>query len=434
MKKQAILILAACSLFAMQVHAASFKTKKWLTANGARVVFYQAKEVPMLDIKVAFAAGSAYDGKAFGLGALTANLLDQGNGNLDANQVAEKLADTGAQFDVEISRDMSILSLKTLTSEQALHQAVDTFSLILNKPNFRQEAFNREKNQLLVAIAQSQESPDNVANITFFEKLYPNHPYGHPVNGTIDTVKAIQSWQVRNFYKHYYVGANAVIVLVGAISEEQAHQLAEQLTQSLPKGEAAAPIPKASPLPSAEKIKVDFPSSQTMIRLGQVGINHSSANYFPLLVGNYILGGGSLVSRLAVEVREQRGLTYGVISQFMPMPGDGPFLISFSTQNDQASNALEVTRETLTKFLQNGPDEQELTAAKQYMSGSFPLSLASNSNIATMLLQIAFYQLPDDYLDTYVARIESVTVADIKAAFDQQIKPDNMLLVSVGKM
>lgn len=434
MKKVTILIAMVVSVLTTSLSAASFKTQKWQTSNGAKVIFYQANEVPMLDIQIAFAAGSAYDGKAFGLSALTANLLNQGNGNLDTSQVAEKLADTGAQYEAEVNRDMSVLGLRTLTSEAALKQAVDTFSLIINKPTFRQESFNREKNQMLIAITQAQESPDDMANITFFEKLYPNHPYGHPVNGTTNTMKAMQSWQVRNFYKRYYVAANAVIVLVGDISEEQAHQIAEQLTQPMLKGEAAPAVPKASALAAAEKIDVPFPSSQTTIRLGQLGISHKDPNYFPFLVGNYILGGGSLVSRLAVEVREQRGLTYGVVSQFLPMPGDGPFLVSFATQNKQAKDALQVTREILTQFLRNGPSEEELTAAKQYLSGSFPLSLSSNSNIATMLLNITFYQLPDDYLDTYVARIETVSAAEIKEAFAKLIKPETMLLVAVGKM
>ncbi|KTD49851.1 zinc protease (peptidase, M16 family) [Legionella rubrilucens] len=418
---------------AAATEANTFKTKKWETSHGAKVVFYQANEVPMLDINVAFAAGSAYDDRQFGLASLTASMLDQGSGRLDASQIAETIADTGAQYNYETSRDMAVFRLKTLTSEAALKQSVDAFSLIINKPAFRQEAFNRQKNQLLMTIAQMQESPDDVANMTFFKQLYKNHPYAHPVNGTTETVRMLNAWQVRNFYKRYYVGANAVIVLVGAIDEEKAHQITEQLTEFLPKGEHAAPIPKAEALAAAEKVDVVFPSSQTMLRLGQVGINHASPNYFPLMVGNYILGGGALVSRLATEVREKRGLTYGIYSQFVPMPGDGPFIISLATENNQANTALQVTRETLDGFLKMGPSEEELTAAKQYLAGNFPLSLASNNSIAGMLLRIAFYNLPDDYLDTYVARIEAVSVEDIKKAFDEALKPSQMLLVTVGK-
>jgi len=434
MKTWLTLIAATAFSFSYQAQANSFKTEHWQTTNGAQVVFYQAMEVPMLDINVAFAAGSAYDGKQFGLSALTTELLNQGNGNLDANQIADKLADTGAQYEGETSRDMIMLHLKTLSSEQALAQAIEALSLIINKPTFQYDAFTREKNQQLVTITQQQESPDEVANMAFFNKLYNTHPYAHAINGTQESVKNITLTQVRDFYKRYFVGDNMYIVIVGAVNSDKAHQLAEQLTQNMPKGQAAPSIVKAVPLSAAEKVAISYPSSQTMLRLGQVGIDHAVPDYFPLVVGNYVLGGGTLVSRLAYEVREKRGLTYGVVSQFMPMPGDGPFLISLSTKNSEANNALQVTEETLKGFLLNGPNEEELTAAKQYMTGSFPLSLASNSSIANMLLRIAFYHLPDDYLDTYTARIEAVTTEEIKQAFDTHIQLDKMLLVTVGQV
>ena len=151
------------------------------------------------------------------------------------------------------------------------------------------------------------------------------------------------------------------------------------------------------------------------------------------MVGNYILGGGALVSRLAHELRENRGLTYGVYSQFSPMPGKGPFLISLSTKNSQTKTAIDVTRETLTSFIKTGPNEQELKAAKQYLTGSFPLSLASNRSIADMLLKIAFYHLPDDYLQTYIDHINAVTIESIKIAFQQLIISNKLLQVTVGK-
>jgi zinc protease len=151
------------------------------------------------------------------------------------------------------------------------------------------------------------------------------------------------------------------------------------------------------------------------------------------MVGNYILGGGSLVSRLGIEVREKRGLTYGVDSQFLPMPGEGPFVIGLSTKNNQAAQALTITHDTLNAFIQDGPKEQELESAKHYLTGSFPLSLASNRSIANLLLRMSFYHLPDNYLETYVARINSVTNDEIKLAFKQHVNPDKMLLVTVGQ-
>jgi len=428
-------LLASVFLSLPQAIAAkSFKPQQWETSHGARVVFYQAMEVPMLDINIAFAAGSAYDGKQFGLSALTTRLLNQGNAGLDANTIAEKLAETGAQYDSDTSRDMVVLSLKTLTSPTALKAATDTVALIINHPDFTHEAFKREQNQQLMAIAQSLEAPEQVANQAFFKALYQTHPYAHSINGDTDTVKVLRVEQVRNFYRQFFVNKNALIVMVGAIDDATAHQLAEKLTGRLPKGRTAAPIPKASPLKEEINIEIPFPASQTFLRLGQLGIDHHDKHYFPLQVGNYILGGGGLVSRLALEVREKRGLTYGVYSQFSPMPGLGPFVISLSTQGTQAATATKVTRETLSSFITTGPDEQELLEAKQYMAGSFPLSLASNSSIADMLLKIAFYHLPDNYLDTYISQINAVNRSQIKQAFQQLITPDTLLQVTVGKM
>lgn len=431
--KRCLTALAITAVFLIHnANAGQFKTERWQTDKGARVVFYKAMDVPMLYVNVAFAAGSARDGSQFGLSTLTTDLLDQGNGNLNASQVAEKLADVGAQFGATSSRDMIALQLKTLTENDALNQAIDTMSLIINKPTFRTDAFNRQKNQQLQDIARTLDSPDNVANIVFFNKLYGDHPYAHSVTGNANSVRALTARQVREFHSRYFVASNAVIVLVGAIDSDKAHQIADKLVQDLPKGEPAETIATATPKTAREDVMVPFHTSQTTLRLGQIGINHANPDYFPLMVGNYILGGGALVSRLSHEVREKRGLTYDISSQFLPMPGDGPFIISLSTKNNQVTTALQVTEETLATFLANGPDEDELIAARQYMVGSYPLSLASNAGIANILLRTEFYHLPEDFLDTYIARIENVSLADIKSAFDKLIHQNTFLLVAVG--
>lgn len=428
-----VLILASCLVLSPWVAAASFKTEKWTTANGVQVVFYQAMEVPMLDISLAFAAGSAYDGQAYGLSALTADLLNQGNQGESADAIADQLADVGAQLNSDTSRDMSVFSLRTLTKPDAMKPALATFAKVINHPDFPQDAFDREKKQQLVSIEQVKESPDEIANQVFFARLYEGHPYAHPVIGDREHVQALQRQQVVDFYHQYFVGHNAYLVMVGAIDSAQAHQIANQISGSLPAGQAAPAIPKAKPLSKAEQVAVEFASTQTALRLGQLGIDHQDPDYFPLLVGNYILGGGVLVSRLSLEIREKEGLTYGVYSQFSPMPGDGPFLISLSTEQKQTNKALTLTEQVLGEFLEQGPTAQELVAAKQYLIGSFPLSLASNSAIASMLLRVSFYHLPDSFLDQYTQSVEKVSLQQIKQAFDKHVDPSKFLIVKVGK-
>lgn len=408
--------------------------ERWKTSQGTPVVFYQAMEIPMLDISLAFRAGTAYDGPRFGISTLTTRLMNQGNGGLNATMIANRLEDTGAQYNNENNRDMVLLHLRTLTNPKLLKQAVDTFSLMAARPDFPEKAFEREKNQQRMAIRHALESPEDVANQTFFQALYQNHPYAHPVNGELKTLDAITVEDVRRFHKTFFVSQNAMIVLVGALDTSQAEQLAEQLSKNLPTGKAAPRIKKTKALSEAMDIKIPFPSSQTVLRLGQLGITHHDTRYFPLMVGNYTLGGGSLVSRLAEELREKRGLTYGVSSQFVPLPERGPFIIGLATKGAQAETAEALTRETLSQFIQTGPSAKEIKAAKEYLIGSFPLSLATNQSMASILLKMAFYQLPDDYLDTYTDKIRAVEVGQIKSAFQESIQPNRLLQVMVGNV
>lgn len=431
MKK--ILSLLVVLIAANTVFASAPETLYWETKNGTRVVFYQTMDVPMVDMTIAFAAGSAYDGDAFGLSALTTSLLKQGSSGMSATQIAEKLADTGAQFDNMSSKDMVVLNLRTLTSNDAMQKSTHIFKSIINHPDFSQNAFLREKNQQIMSITQAQESPDEVATKLFYQALYKNHPYAHPIAGDAPHLNRLRINQVRDFYHRFFVSKNALIVFVGAIDKATAERLAEELTHDLAQGQAAPKIPMAQALATEIDIEVPFPSSQTILRLGQLGITHKDANYFPLMVGNYIFGGGSLVSRLAKELREQNGLTYGVSSQFAPMPGNGPFVIGLSTKNKQKKLALDMIRSSLSNFIKTGPSNEELIAAKQYLTGSFPLSLGSNSSMASMLLKISFYDLPKDYLNTYVDHINAVTAEEIQAAFQALVIPDKLLQISVGK-
>lgn len=430
----ATLLSSLLALFVTTSVALPIKTQQWQMPNEAKVIFYPAMNVPILDVYVAFRAGSAYDAQLFGLSALTTQLMNQGNGALDATQLAEKLEETGAQFDAESNRDLALFHLRTLTSAEALPQAIDALSLILNKPRFSEEAFYRERNQLLTLILQQEESPDEIANIAFFKQLYGPHPYAHPVQGTTETVKRMQSWQVRNFYKRYFVGSNAIVVMVGAINHDEATQLADKIVGALPKGEPATTIEKATPNLNPTSLNIPFPSKQTILRIGQLGVNHHNPDYFPLVIGNYILGGGAMVSQLAIEVREKKGLSYNPNSQLIPLTANGPFVIGLSTKNNQAETAIQATQQTLARFLKQGPSEKELSDAKQYLAGNFSLSLASNQSIANILLRIAFYHLPDNYLNTYVAHLESVTTEEINHAFNTLIKPNQQLQITVGQL
>jgi zinc protease len=426
-------ILITCFFLSNAYAEKQIHIERWKTTQGASVVFYQAMDVPMLDINIAFYAGSAYDGQHFGLSALTAELIDQGNDGIHANAIADQFAEVGAQFSTDSTRDNIVLSARTLSSPEALERTVHTLNQIISRPDFPETAFGRKKNQQLLRIKQTQESGDAVADETFYNALYQSHPYAHPVDGTMTTVNAIKLQDVQQFYKQFFTTKNTVIVIVGAIDKNKAVQMANHLVANLPAGKKATPIPAAKPLSEEINIEVPFDTTQTVLRLGQLGIHHHDKDYFSLLVGNYILGGGNLVSQLATELREKRGLTYGVYSQFASLVAEGPFLINLSTKKLQAATAEKLVRETLSAFIKKGPTSTELAAAKQYLVGSFPLSIASNQNMARLLLSMTIYELPNDYLDTYIAHIQAVSIQDIQRAFKRHINPSKLLNVQVGK-
>ncbi len=403
------------------------------TTQGTPVVFYQAMEVPILDIGVAFYAGSAYDGSNFGLSMLTTELIDQGNAHKTAETIAKQFAEVGSQFNTETERDYVVLQVRTLNHQKALSQTTHTLSEVIGKPDFPGMSIEQRKNQQLLRIRQNEESGDNIADRAFYETLYHKHPYSHPIDGTVETVKKITAKDIKSFYQKFFVAQNAVIVLVGAIDSAQAHRIAEEISGSLPKGNHASPLPKPNALPEEVNIEIPLPTTQTVFRMGQLGISANDKDYFPLLIGNHILGGGNLISKFAIELREKRGLTYGIYSKFTPLLAEGPFIIGFSTQKTQAHTAETLARQTLQDFIEKGPSEKELESAKQYLVGSFPLSIASNQNLLQILLKISLLKLPENYLDTYVDQVKMVQISDIQQAFKRHVQPQKLLNVQVGR-
>ncbi len=411
---------------------ASPDIEHWTTDNQARVYYVHAPELPMVDISVVFNAGAARDGDKPGLARMTSAMLDEGAAGLDADEIASAFASVGAKYGASSERDMAVFSLRTLTEEQAFAQALDTYTRVLASPEFPSASFQRIQQNLLTGLQAENQSPQAIATRTFYENLYGEHPYSVMPDGDIDSVKQLSPAELKAFYQQYYVSSNAVVVIVGAVDKKQAISIAEKVTQGLEKGSPVASLPAVISLSEAELIKKTFPSTQTTIVMGQPGISRDDPDYFPLYVGNHILGGSGLVSQLSDELREKRGLTYGVYSYFRPMQQLGPYQFSLQTRNDKAGEALQVMRDTLATFIENGPTEDELIAAKKNITGGFALRVDSNSKIANYLSMIGFYDLPLDYLDSFNDKVNAVTVADIKDAFKRRVNADKMLTVLVG--
>ena len=406
--------------------------KTWTTANGARVYFVPANSLPMVDVRVVFDAGSARDGKQYGIAQLTNELLPEGAGDWNAQQLAERFEDVGANFSNDALRDMAVLSLRSLTEKKWLDTALQTMATIISKPNFDAKSIERDRQLQMVGIEEEEQSPEAIAENLFYKNLYGTHPYAHSSIGTKATLATIKREDLIAFHKQFYVGKNAVVAIVGSVDEKQAHQIANQVVGDLPAGETPAALPEPQPLAKAESVRHVHPTTQTHLLAGVIGMQRGDKDYFPLYVGNHILGGSGFSSRMMAEIREKRGLAYSAYSYFMPMRVRGPFQMGAQTRNDKAEETLSLMKQELHKFVEQGPTADELEHAKRNITGGFPLKLASNKNIVEYLAMIGFYKLPLNYLDKFNQHVNAVTLKQIKNAFKRRVDPDKLLTVVVG--
>jgi zinc protease len=429
---RAMLLLAGLLLFPAQAFAGP-KIETWTTSNGAKVMFVEAPAIPMLDIRIVLNAGSARDGSLPGLALMTNMLLNDGAGKLTADQLAEGFESLGAQFATSALRDMAIVTLRTLTEDEVQRQSLALLEQVVTKPTFANDEIERRRLQMRVGLEKQRESPSATAKNRFFESLYGDHPYAHDPGGNDESIDAMTREDILDFFKRYYVASNAVIAIVGAVDRKRAEEIAEELTRNMPAGEKAPPLPKVTLPEKGDELAVNFPSSQTHIYMGQPVMARGDEDFFPLYVGNHMLGGSGLVSMLSDQVREQRGLAYSVYSYFSQMQNKGPFVFNAQTRTDRAHETLAVIRETLEGFMKDGPDEDRLTSARKNITGSFPLQTSSNANIVEYIAMMGFYDYPLDYLDTFVDKVNAVTAGDIRDAFRRRVNPDAFLVVTVGK-
>lgn len=404
----------------------------WTTDNGAGVYHVHAPELPMVDIKVVFNAGAARDGELPGLARMTSAMLDEGAAGMDADAIAEMFSRVGARYGASAERDMAVFSLRSLSEPELLETALNTFAAVLTQAEFPAASLERIRRQALTGLQAEKQSPSALASRAFHRALYGEHPYARMPAGDEDSVKRITRDDLQSYYQRYFVARNATVAIVGDIDRAQAQQVVSQLLAAMPAGEPAPALPEVPALTEAASVVIGHPSTQTTILMGQVGVSRDDPDYFPLYVGNHILGGSGLVSRLSDEIREKRGLSYSVYSFFRPMLREGPYQFGLQTRNDQAQQALEVMHDTLRQFVEQGPSEAELEAATQNITGGFALRIDSNSEIADYLAMMGFYGLPLDYLDRFNDRVDAVTVDAIRDAFTRRVNPDNMLTVLVG--
>jgi zinc protease len=419
----------------LQGHAlqalAGLNIQHWTTSHGSAVYFVENHALPMMDISVNFPAGSAHDQpETSGAAGVTHHLMALVAGGLDEETLTNRFADIGAVLGGNFDADRAGFKLRTLTSEQA--SALQAFSFVLHKPDFPEAVLKREQARIVAGLQEAETEPDSIAQKAFMRSVYGMHPYSLDQSGEIDTVQSLTVAQLSQFYQTHYTAKSAVIALIGDLTLTQAKDIAERLSTGLPQGPAVAALPPVPALKTASVKKLPHPALQAHILLGQPGNKRGDPDFFPLYVGNYILGGGGFVSRLTEEVREKRGLAYSVYSYFLPMAELGPFQIGLQTKKEQAQDALQLVRQTVQQFVDQGVSEAELQAAKDNLIGGFPLRIDSNGKILEYLNLIGFYHLPLDYLDSFNDHVAQVTVQQVNDAFKRRIHPDSFATVIVG--
>lgn len=411
---------------------AEISIQHWNLKNKTRVFFVRRTELPMLDVELIFTAGSSLDKNEEGVSALTNAMIGEGAENLSSDQIAKSFENVGAEFHTIRERDMAGAVLRTVTEPQYLEPALRTFSAVISTPNFLEKNCERVKQQLIAQSQAQQQDPWQVASIEFFSQIYRNNFYAHNPLPTDEKIRALKRQQLIDFYKRYYTGANANLILVGNITDNQARKIAQQIAGNFPEGKLAPVLAMALNVSSAINKTVEYPASQSTILMGQVGITRDNPDYFSLMVGNAILGGlpSSLLFR---KVREERGLAYMVSSSFNPLQYRGPFIIGMQTKSASTQEAIQQTKKILTDFVNHGPTDSQLQAAKKNIIGNFPLTVASNQSILELVSKIAFYHRSLDFLNTYQSRIAAITGDDVKIAFQKNIDLNKLVTVVVGR-
>jgi len=413
---------------------AALPIQSWTASSGALVLFVESHDLAILDVSVELPAGSAQDtADTSGLANLTLRLMRQGADSMDEDEIARRLADIGANLNVTFDVDRAGYALRTLSSTAEQQEALSVLSRVLQAPTFPGPVLEREKARVIAGLKEADTKPDIIASRTFARLLSRNHPYALRTTGEPDTVARLTRDKVVDFYRAHYHAKHAVVAIMGDVTRQRAADIADQLTRNLPQTPAPlAALPPVKPLEAAVESDIEHPSAQSHVLIGQPGVARNDPDYFPLLVGNHILGGGGMTSRLYEQVRERRGLSYSVYSFFIPYQQPGPFQIGLQTRRDQAQEAVSVARKVLADFVANGPTAAELDAAKQNLIGGFALRIDSNQKILTYLAVIGFYRLPLDYLETFTSRIEAVTLEQIRDAFARHVDPNRLATVVVG--
>ncbi len=388
--------------------------------------------LPLVAVEVAFLGGAAQDpADKPGVANLAASLLDEGAGDLDSRAFQDRMAEKAIELRFDASRDMTGGSLRTLSEN--VDEAFELMRLAVTEPRFDDEAVERIRQGQLAMLRRRLNDPSTLASLGWSARAFPNHPYGRPVSGTLESVPAIGRDELKDYVRRTVARDNLKIAVVGDITPEKLGPALDHMFGALPAKAELTPVPDAVPQGLGTEVVKELDVPQTSIVFGGIGLKRDDPDFIPAFVLNHMLGGSAFSSRLFKEVREKRGLAYSVYSHLAPLDHAALILGGTATKNDRAGESIELIRSEYRKLLTDGPTEAELEDAKSYLIGSFALRFDSSAKVASQLLQIQIDDLGIDYIDKRNELVGAVTLDDIKRVAARLNENPALLFSLVGK-
>jgi len=430
---QIVFSLILVGLIAITSQPAQAITAQQVTSpGGLNAWFVPDNTNPILTIKFAFRGGAALDpaGKE-GLSNVVSGLLDEGAGNIDSQTFQQTLNDLSIGLSFDSGRDEFSGQLTTLTRNQ--ETAFDLLRLALTEPRFDAEPVERIRSQIMVRLKRNLEAPHAIASRTLFKTLYPDHVYGRPSDGTLETVEKLTTEDFREFVKKRLAKDNLIIGVVGDITAEELGIRLDQLFGALPDTAASWTVADVDPVDKGQTIVIERDIPQSSILVAQKGLMRPDPDFYAAFVMNHMFGGGSFTSRLYAEIREKRGLVYSVGTGLYPFDHSALILGSAGTANERAHETLSVLKTEWEKMAADGVTQNELDDAKTFLTGSYPLRFSSSGRIASMLVGMQVANLSVDYMQKRNSFIEAVSLDDINRVAKRILISENLVTVVVGK-
>lgn len=424
--------LLALALMATTLPArAEVDIKEVTTPGGVEAWLVEEHSLPFVALELRFRGGTSLDaeGKRGAVSLMTA-LLEEGSGEMDSRAFARAAEEIAAEFSYDASDDAVSVSARFLTETR--DEAVDLLRASITDPSFNPQAVERVRAQVISILQSDLKDPDEIVRNAFGKLVFGDHPYGTPENGTIDSVGALTREDLETAHKAVFARDRVYVSAVGDITEEELSTLIDDLLGDLP--ETGAPLPGNADvnLPGGVQV-VDYDTPQSAVIFGQPGVQRDDPDFFAAYILNHIIGGGGFSSRLMTEVRQKRGLTYGVYSYLSLKDNAQTWIGSVSSANDRVGEAIEVIRDQWTRIREEGVTAEELEDAKTYITGAYPLRFDGNGPIADIAVGMQVDGLPRDYIATRNDKMNAVTLEDVNRVAREVLDPDKLTFVVVGQ-